>query len=225
MVAVVRVLGPEYDWLEDDTEEALLGASDHQYGIVCSFDSLTYYRDREDLPWFVGNQLALIIPRHDGHDYRPSPDLCVHTTVGDVRRTALDVAREGPPALVVEFASPSTDEKHDLDTTNPRAKPAVYALAGIAEYLVYDPTSLFVPERVRAWHLGSTGRYVPWPVGPDGRYHSTLGLSLTPEPPILRFYDPQGHPLPTNRELGRERDAQARRIADLEAQLRHLRGE
>ena len=232
MVAVVRVLGPEFDWLHDDTEEDLVGASDHQYGIVCSYDSVTYYRDRENLPWFVGNQLPLVIPRHDGRDYRPSPDLCVHTTLGDVSRTALEVAREGSPALAIEFASPATAKKHDLDTTNPRAKPAVYALAGIAEYVVYDHTGLIVPEGVRAWRMGAAGTYVPWPTAADGRYHSALGLSFVPERPILRWYDPQGHPLPTNRDLGREReallrerDAQARRIAALEAELRRLRGE
>ena len=225
MVTTTRALGPEFDWLADDTEEDLVGASDHQYAIVCSYVGITYYRDRAGLPWFVGNQLPLLIPRHDGRSYHPSPDLCVHPTLGDATLTSLDVARQGPPALVVEFASPATAERHDLDTTNPRAKPAVYALAGIAEYVVYDHSGRLVPERLRAWRRDATGVYAPWPADAEGRYHSALGLSFRPEPPILRWYDPQGRPLPTNRELGQERDAQARRIAALEAELRRLRGE
>ena len=97
MVTEVRVLGPEFDWLEDDTEESLVGASDHQYGIVCGYDSVTYYRDRENLPWFIGNQLPLVIPRHDGWNYHPSTDLCIHPTLGDVSLASLDIRRHGPP--------------------------------------------------------------------------------------------------------------------------------
>ena len=239
MVAIARGLGPEFDWLLDDTEESLLGASDHQWAIVCLVVSATYYRDRERLPWFIGNQLALAIPRHRGRPYRPSPDFCIHPTLGNVRRTALDLVRDGAPALVVEIASPSTAEEHDLDTLNPAAKPGAYAAAGIAEYLVYDPTARIIPEEVRAWRLGPAGAYIPWEPGADGRLHSSLGLALAPERPILRLYDPQGRPLPTTPDLARvererealaaqlaqERAARDREVAALRAELRRLRGE
>jgi len=62
MVTYQLGLGPELDWLIDDTEEALLGTSTHQYTIVNLRNDAVSYREVAGLPWFVGNQLKLLIP-------------------------------------------------------------------------------------------------------------------------------------------------------------------
>jgi len=96
---------------------------------------------------------------------------------------------------------------------------AVSAQAGIPEYLVYDPTGLLLPGRVRAWRLRAAGAYVPWEADTDGRWHSALGISFAPEVGgvLLRVYDQAGQLVPTPLEL-------AAQVAELTAELRRQRG-
>lgn len=245
MVTYQLALGPELDWLVDDTEEALLGTSAHQYTIVNLHNDLITFRDEAELPWFIGNQLKLIIPRQGGRaSYYPSPDIVVHPTLGDVDLSSLAFSRYGPVGLVIEVASPATAYQHDLDTVDPEAKPLAYAQGGIPEYMVYDPTGNIIPERVRAWRGEA-----PWqPDATTGRWHSTLGVSFAPEErgALLRLYRPDGTLVPTRAEaqaivraqtqrldalvqqLGtqdRRLDEQARELAALREELRRLRGE
>jgi Uma2 family endonuclease len=231
-------LGPEFDFLADDTEEALLGSMLHQRVIVSEVNSLTRHSKRENLGWRIGNQLRLIIPREGGRrSYQPSPDILVHTSpqVSDTQ-TSLNINTYGPPALAIEVCSPSTALEHDLDTFNPQAKPGVYAQAGIPEYLVFDPTGEIIHDLVRAWRKGPTGDYEPWLPDPaTGRWHSVLGISFAPQGVLLRVYDSDGNVVPDNDDMDEivaalqaERDAQlaaaAARIAELEAELRRQRG-
>ena len=200
----------------------MMGASPHQEAIVTAYDAIAAYRDEAGLPRFVGNQLRLLLPRHDGSLYQPSPDLIVHTTLGPGPRTALNVPLTGPPALALEVASPSPALNHGLDTRNPRAS----AAAGIAEYLVFDPFGDLVPGQVRAWRLGAGPEYDDWLPGPDGRWPSAaLGLAFAPEGPLPRAFRPDGTPLPFNAELARRVRALERENAALLAELRRLRGE
>jgi Uma2 family endonuclease len=238
-VARGGLLGPELDWLPDDTEEALLGSMLHQRVIVSDVNSLTRYSKRENLGWRIGNQLKLVIPRESGKGaYMPSPDIIVHTSplLSD-RQTSLAVATFGPPALALEVCSPSTALKHDLDTFNPEGKPSAYAGAGIPEYLVFDPTGDIIPDLIRAWRMGESGEYEDWLPDPaTGRWHSALGISFAPQGVLLRVYDPDGKIVPDNDDMDElmaalqaERDAQLAaanaRIAELEAELRRRRGE
>ena len=248
MVAYQLALGPELDWLLDDTEEALLGTSAHQYTIVNLYNDFVSYRDEAELPWFIGNQLKLIIPRQGGRPpYYPSPDIVVHPTLGDADLSSLAFSRYGPVGLVVEVASPATAYQHDLDAVDPEAKPLAYAQGGIPEYLVFDPTGNIIPERVRAWR-GDPGGHEPWlPEGTTGRWHSALGISFAPEPGgvLLRLYRPDGTLVPTRGEVqallrarteqsdaqaqrldeqARRLDEQARELAALREELRRLRG-
>jgi len=233
------LLGPEFDWLTDDTEEALLGSMLHQRVIVSDVNSLTRYSKRENLGWQIGNQLKLIIPRESGErSYQPSPDIIVHTASNlTARQPSLAINVYGPPALAIEVCSPSTAFERDIDTINPRAKPSVYVKAGIPEYLVFDPTGDILPEFVRAWRIGSAGDYEPWLPDPaTGRWHSALGVSFAPQGVLLRVYDPDGNIVPDNDDMDEivaalqaERCAQlaaaTARIAELEAELRRQRGE
>jgi Uma2 family endonuclease len=233
MVTYPIALGPEFDLLVDDTEESLLGTTLHQQIIVALVNGLSYFSVRENLPWLIGNQLKLLIPRRDRPGtYQPSPDVLVHPTLGgDTQAGSLSVAEVGPPALTIEIASPSTARAHDLDTLSPRAKPAVYAQCGVEEYIVFDALGEVIPERMRAWRLGPTGIYVPWEPEEDGRWHSALGIAFAPLNLLLRIWDGAGRLLPTNRELAemldareRELSARDREIAALREELRRLRG-
>jgi Uma2 family endonuclease len=232
------LLGPEFDWLPDDTEEALLGSMLHQRAIVSDVNSLTRYSKRENLGWRIGNQLKLIIPRAGERSYQPSPDIIVHTSplLSD-QQTSLSVNTFGPPALAIEVCSPSTALEHDVNTFNPQAKPSAYARAGIPEYLVFDPTSDLIPDLVRAWRAGESGEYKPWLADPaTGRWHSALGISFAPQGVLLRIYDPDGNIVPDNDDMddllaalqaerAREQAEYQARIAELEAELRRQRGE
>lgn len=235
MVLMRTALGPELDWLPDDTEESLVGTSVHQTVIADADSVANRYKRRAGLPWFIGNQLKLIIPRvGKRRPYYPSPDLIIHPTLGEVRLTSLSIADYGPPALAVEVASLATAREHDLNTLNPDAKPRAYDQAGIDEYLFYDPLEEFVPGRIRAWRRGAAGVYEDWLPDPTtGRWHSRLGISFAPEPGgiLLRIYDPDGVVIPTDAELEQmlederaQLTAERARVAALEAELRRRGG-
>ena len=230
MVTDQFVLGAEFDFLCDDTEESILGTPIHQLVIVTLFDSLSRHRRRNALPWFIGNQIRKRIPTGMGQPpYQPSPDILVHATLGTPPEASLDLRVTGPPALALEVASPSTAREHDLDTLAPKAKPAAYAAAGIPEYLAYDPTGDIIPERVRAWRADARGVYAPWLPDERGHWVSALGISFAPRGVLLRVYDAAGQPVPNNDDmddlLDDLRDASQREIAALRAEIRRLRGE
>lgn len=237
MVTKAIVLGPEFDTFQDDTEELLVGSSYHQDGIVGTYDSVRNYRDRHDLPWFIGNQIKLFIPRRDDVPAAaPSPDILIHPTLGREGRYSLSLATDGPPALVMEFLSPATARTRDLDTQSPTGKPRLYAACGIPEYLTFDPLSDYVPEQVRAWSLGPTGRYAPWEPDEEGFWVSaTLGIAFAPRGRWLDVFDGQRQRVPRNEDVNRlvdevaalrlERERMARENAALREELRRLRGE
>lgn len=224
-------LGPEFAVLADDTEESILGSSLHQGAITVLHDSLDACGRGRGLPWFVGNQIRMLIPRNGGRLLTLSPDLLIHPTLSSGSRDSIIVAADRPPALVIEIASPSTARARDLAEGTPRGKPAAYAALGIAEYLVFDPVSDFVPTGLWARRLGPDG-YEPWERAADGRWHSALGISFRPDDAFLRVHDQDGQLVLTGAEL-RERNRRLAeivserqgQIAALEAELRRLRGE
>jgi len=84
---------------------------------------------------------ADVIPRQGNtRPLKASPDICVHTTQTNASRISLILAVDGPPALAIEFASPSTALTNDTNLVDSEGKPSVYWAIGIREYLVFDPT-------------------------------------------------------------------------------------
>ncbi len=196
-------------YLRDDTEEDLVGSDLHQDAIHTAHQSLRHVARRRGLPWHVSNQLMILMGKVSGKEWRPSPDVFVHTTAGPEPLTSFDVATYGVPEFVIEVASLST---WDYDT---ELKRRMYGRVGVQEYLVYDPTGEFLGASVRAWHLTSRG-FTAWQPKPSGHWHSqVLGVSLRPDGLLLRVYDQDGALVPTF-------DEQERRIAELEAKLRAL---
>lgn len=240
------VLGPEFAAIPDDTEETLLGSSSHQGAIVTVFDGLSICAQRRSLPWFIGNQLTLLV-RQEGRELlrRFSPDILVYHTLAIADPTSLSIALHGPPTLAIEIASPSTALDNDVNLFEPEAKPQVYDRIGVAEYLVFDPTGGILGTPIWAQRRGPDG-LAPWHADADGRWHSTLGVSFAPHGALLRVHDHDGRLVPLTTEFdtmlaARERDlaerdqrlatsdqrlaASDQRLAELEAEVRRLRGE
>jgi Uma2 family endonuclease len=187
---LATALPARFNHLIDDTEESVVGSSLHQDAIVQLYVSLQLASHQE---WLIGNQLALVILREGVPPYRPMSDIFVHRTAPPAHRTSLPIAIDGPPALIIEIASPSTVQ-NDL---NLRAgKAGVYAAIGVAEYLVFDPTGEELGTLVWARRNGPGG-FVPWEPDANGHWDSTiLGVSFAPVGALLRVYDRNGALVP-----------------------------
>jgi Uma2 family endonuclease len=209
--------------LHDDTEEELVGSDLHQEAIVTVYLSLKLVGRRRGLPWHVSNQLMVLMGRVSGKEWRPSPDVMVHTTAGTEPFTSFNVATHGMPELVVEVASESTWD-YDVEL-----KRRIYGRVGVQEYIVFDPTGEFLGAPLRAWHTTKQG-FVSWRPDQDARLHSeVLDLWFKPEGLLLRVFDRDGTAVPTfdeqERRLDEQRlrfDEQQMRITELEAKLRAL---
>ena len=150
--------------------------------------------------------------------------------VGDpkriIRRNGYVISEVGkPPDFVLEVASRSTGRR---DYT---VKRKGYARYGVGEYWRFDPSGGEYHDAPLAGDVLVDEEYQPLEMvdEPDGRrwgYSETLGLELWWEDKDLRFRDPaRGEFLPTPEEW-RERAESARaRMAEMESELRRLRGE
>ena len=174
-----------------------------------------------------------------------APDVMVAFGVEKRARDSYVIWQEGgPPAFVLEVASPST-WRRDRDV-----KPGLYASMGVREYFLYDPVGGRLAPRLqgnvleggayRALHAGRMDN------GVSGVWSEVLGLwaLLKGKDGELRWYDPEaGKELETPAEVyaareaaearaieeaaAREMEASARRTAEeklaaLEARLRTL---
>jgi len=97
MVAQLIALGPEFDTFQDDTEESVVGSSLHQAAITSLYGSLILCGPHRGLPWFIGNQTEIIIPRQ-GHllSATARPFIRVHPPLTTPSRTALLFPSAGP---------------------------------------------------------------------------------------------------------------------------------
>ena len=200
---------------------------------------LPRYRHRDDV--LVTGQMYLVVDA--GGPLEFYPDGIFAEGVGDperiVRRNGYVISEEGkPPDFVLEVGSRSTGERDYME------KRDGYARYGVREYWRFDPSGGEYHDVALAGDVLVGGEYVPVEIAnePDGRlwgYSEALGLELWWEEGGLRFRDPEsGEFLPTPEELsdevemerGRaemERAARERaeaRVAEMEAELRRLRG-
>ncbi|HWE60429.1 MAG TPA: Uma2 family endonuclease, partial [Chloroflexota bacterium] len=107
---------------------------------------------------YVSSQVSVIVPLPErSRPWQPKPDVFVVPGVPAHARPSYDTRTEGPmPPFVLEVASESTWQ-HDVGE-----KARLYALAGVQEYLVFDPTAQFLGMPLRGWHRVA-GRWLPWP--------------------------------------------------------------
>jgi hypothetical protein len=165
-------------WPPDDTEESIVGVDRHQLDIISLRTGINEEAhgvsgDRP-VPWQAISQIMYLgCERPDGSPYTVYPDVFVFPRPMDRTRGSYSVAHDGPPVLIVEVASDST---YQIDLDLERGKGWSYAHAGVAEYLVLDPTGLFVPGL--GWRLAH-GSYQPWERNDAGQWRSsTIGVAL-----------------------------------------------
>lgn len=119
----------------------------------------------------------------------------------------------GPPAFVLEIASPSTSRTDEV------GKPARYAAMGVAEYWRLDPHDgeLLTPPLQGARR--AEGRWRPITVAADDRgalrgASEALGLDLCWQAPRLRLYDPAAGAWLRDQDDLRAAETQAQARAD-----------
>jgi hypothetical protein len=212
---------------EDDTEESVMGSDWHQKAIFEAHGALLSFAEDQTTaggpPWYVSSQVTVIVdlPRRQ-RPWQPKPDLFVVVGVPAIDRTSYDTRRDGPiPQFVLEVASDST--WHD----DVESKRDLYALAGVQEYVTFDPTGVFLPEQIRAWRAGSRGfeRWLPRrrSDGTEVWRSTVLSLDFRAAGPLLRFDDPVRGPLLFRREI-RDRwlnEEQARDAAEQALKAEH----
>jgi hypothetical protein len=193
---------------EDDTEESVMGSELHQEAISAAHEVLLAHDRRRRAsgeigsvaPWFASSQVTLMVrlPQSD-KPWQPKPDVFVVIGLPWAERSSYDTRRDGPmPQFVIEVASEST-WRQDVGS-----KRKLYLLAGVQEYLVFDPLAKFLRGQVRAWRAGGTEGQ-PWrPIkrvdGAEVWRSEVLGLDLRVDGPFLRFDDPVNGPLPLPHE-------------------------
>ncbi len=226
----------DYSWLHDDLEDDVVGADWHQNAIRALSTSLKMFAGERGWSWHVGDQLTVIAEKPDTTEWRPCPDVSIHSRLGPADREYIDVRADGPPSLVIEVASASTWQYDvSLERTRRGKRQAGKAfgylsIMRVPEYLVFDPHNQFLTRQIRAWQrLGDT--LASWQPDADGHYRSrTLPVSFAIDGPLLRVFDPDGQPVPYWFEVGTENgDLRQRnlsleqRVADLEAEVERLR--
>ncbi len=210
----------DLDTARDDTEEDLVGSDLHQDAITEAHAGIAAYAEGHELPWYVSKQVMVIAPMPGRTDWRPSPDVYVAVDVPTGPRSSYNAFAEPFPRFVIEVLS-STSVDRDL-----RTKRRMYRVAGAREYLIFDPTGEGLGgAQVRAWRLPTAEADQPipeweeWEPDVAGTWHSdVLGLGFRVDGMLLRVVRSDGVIMPTRQEL-------ARRVAELEEEIRRLRGE
>jgi Uma2 family endonuclease len=190
---------------EDDTEESVMGSDWHQEAILEAHSVLLGVSEQHVAAggpsWYVSSQVTVIVnlPRR-ARPWQPKPDLFVVTGMPLSHRSSYDTRRDGPmPQFVLEVASEST-WREDVES-----KRDLYGLTGVREYVVFDPTGEFLPERVRAWRAAPSGlRSWPSVTREDGAEvwrSAVLGLELRVAGSLLRFDEPGRGPVLLRREV------------------------
>ena len=143
-----------------------------------------------------------------------------------VSRNGYVISHAGkPPDFVLEVASRSTGRR---DYT---VKREGYAGYGVREYWRFDHTGGRYHDAPLAGDTLTVEEYTPVAINrdPDGLiwgHSEVLGLDLCWDNGALRLRNPEtGRFLPTPGELRSELEASQERVAELEAELRRLRGQ
>lgn len=208
-----RVVTPS--WLEDDTEESVVGTEWHQEAIGALAATLRTVARRRAVSWGVCEQFQIVgLRKASGEEYSPRPDVMVLPHEIDKSRSGLPVADIATPLFILEVASSSTATQDLVD------KARVYAQLGVVEYVVFDPDGAVLGGPVRAWRLASPSDalYTPWLPDAQGCLVSAaLDITVEATQPLLSVRDRDGRVIETLA------DTQAR-LESLEQELRTLRG-
>jgi len=227
-----------------DSDGKPVAESDFQfYPLIYAAAALRrYFQDRDDV-YVAGN---MFLYYEEGNPKAVvAPDVFVVLGAPKHKRFSYQLWREPKaPDFVLEITSRSTRSEDQ------GVKKGVYAFLGVQEYWQYDPTRDYLNPPLQGFRLVAgnyqrlPGRRLPG--GGLALRSEVLGLELRLEGDELRFYDPITQQRLPNYEEAEEarrtaeesrREAEARaqqeaalrqaaetRLAELEAQLRALRG-
>ncbi len=179
---------------KDDTEETIPGDDAHQLAVMEAYAVLSAYATElggaGPPAWYVSSQVTVTIaPPLLSFVWRHRPDLFVVPGISAESRSVYDTRLALPvPPFVLEITGEST-RHNDVEV-----KPEWYALLGVQEYLVFDPTRKHLGMAVRAWRRMAHG-WAEWPPqqGRDGSDiwpSSVLDLIIRPSDTLLRFDHP-----------------------------------
>ena len=205
----------------------------HQEAIDALAGMLVEVGRRHVAGWGVAHGIALLdtgTQYPDGKPYDPKPDVMVlPQPLPDDDISSLSLVDAGVPLFIAEVASKST-WGNDLGL-----KKGVYEPARVSEYITFDPSGHLIAPALHAWRL-EDGVYAPWVADDDGWWYSrALAITFRPAQPFLAIRDRDQRPLSLPRraferedrveQLEQELAEARRRIADIEAQLRHPPGQ
>ena len=216
---------PVYTRIPDEHEGDILSTTDDHFTIVAAIrGDLERHARHEGLAWLLRAAAPIRDPRADGSIGSLYPDILLAHGVavpGYGPYRSLEVGK--PPELLIEILSKETARKDEDDV---KGKRRVYAEMGVFEYLTFDPR----PRKKLALHgyrLARIGQYAEIvPASGGGVWLESIGLRVMAETadrgrdrgPLLRFYRPDGSPVPHVWEEAdaREQAEQERQRADRE---------
>jgi Uma2 family endonuclease len=205
-----------------ETDGVPLESHWHVLQIALLIELLAYwFRDRDD--YYAGGNMFLYYSEEQARnrDYRGPDFFYVDGANRLPMRPYWAVWQEGGryPDLIIELLSPTTA----AEDRGP--KRALYERTfRTAEYFCYDPET----EQLEGWRLGPRRRYRAITPDERGRMEAEeLGLRLGPwrgqwqgyEAVWLRFYDSEGHLVPTGGELAAAAKAEVARLRERLAEL------
>jgi Uma2 family endonuclease len=209
-------------WPPDDTEESVLGIDLHQTTITnlrWGINELARVHQPagQPLPWQASTQLLITGCRRPDNSYvRVLPDVFVYPHAVDPYRGSWSIAVDGPPVLIIEVLS-ATTQANDLDLV--RGKGYSYAQAGVREYLILDPTGEYLPEQGQGWRLVG-GVYQPWERDGEGHWQSeSIAAAFGVAGIKVSVYNHQGRPMLREGEVEAELSEKNRALAERDAKL------
>jgi len=205
-------------WPPDDTPESIVGTDRHQNTIIDLYLGLNQLAEAlhqadpsHPLPWQAVEQLLFTgARRRDGSTLLTYPDVVVLDHAIDDLQGSFRYEVDGPPLLVIEVLSPST-QASDRDITT--GKGDVYARAGVREYLLVDGERGVLPLGMEGWRL-EQGMSRAWLPEADGRWHSCeIAAVFGFDGPHPSVWSREGRRMQRGREAEREQRLHAAALA------------
>ena len=224
---LARMNQPEMRWPPNDTEESVVGTDWHQTTIMnirwgINEIAQAEAQPGEPVPWQASGQIVITgFSRRDLSPYSVLPDIFVYRKPFARERQSLSLRRDGAPLLIVEVVSESSSDT-DLDLS--AGKGWTYAYAGVQEYVVLDPSGLYMEAPLCAWYLVD-GRYQEAAVDPAGIWWSRqLSLGIGFPDGQMAVYDRAGRRQLREGEISSYVAQQEAEIGQLRRRLEELEG-
>lgn len=208
----------ETDYPESDGKP--MGETEFHINVILHlFQSLRYFfRQIEDV--YVAADLLFYYEEGNRSAFKV-PDVFVVKGVSKQPRRTYKLWEEGvAPCTVFEITSRATW----LDDLG--EKRALYEKLGVPEYFLFDPLDEYLSPWLQGFRL-KNNYYQPVDLAENGTLFSQeLSITLQPQDQLLRIVDSgSGETIPTLDEAAKRAEEAEARLAQLEAELKKLRGQ